>query len=142
MISKKKKITPLYCVTVILFLILTVGPFVWAFFISVTPEYEMFKNTMNMLPKEITWDNYKTLFQPISQQHIRLFRGLENSLKAVLCTLVIGVPAATVSAYTLSRMEFKGRQMIKNALLITMVIPVFATIIPSVSYTHLTLPTT
>lgn len=130
MISKKKRITPLYCITVILFLILTVGPFVWAFFISVTPEYEMFKNTMNMLPKEITWDNYKTLFDSISQQHIRLFRGLENSLKAVLCTLVIGVPAATVSAYTLSRMEFKGRQMIKNALLITMVIPVFATIIP------------
>ena len=35
-----------------------------------------------------------------------------------------------MSAYALSRMEFKGRRLIKNLLLITMVIPVMATIIP------------
>ena len=83
-----------------------------------------------MFPSEITWDNYLTLFDSISQQHIRLFRGLENSLKAVACTLVIGIPVAAVTAYTLSRMEFRGKKIIKNAILITMVIPVFATIIP------------
>lgn len=127
---KKNKISPLYYPAVIIFLILTVGPFIWAFLISVTPEYEMFKNTMNMLPKEVTWENYRTLLNPISQQHIRLFRGLSSSLRAVVCTLVIGVPIATVGAYTLSRIEFKGRSLIRNALLITMVIPVFATIIP------------
>lgn len=127
---KKKKITPLYIVTVMIFLLMTVGPFVWAFLISVTPEFEMFKNTESMLPSQITWDNYKTLFNSISQQHIRLFRGIENSMKAVACTLLVGIPAATVSAYALSRMEFKGKKFIKNALLITMVIPVFATIIP------------
>ena len=126
----KKKVSPLYWVAVVIFLVLTVGPFVWAFSISVTPEYEMFKNTMNMFPSEITWDNYLTLFDSISQQHIRLFRGLENSLKAVACTLVIGIPVAAVTAYTLSRMEFRGKKIIKNAILITMVIPVFATIIP------------
>lgn len=127
---KKNKISPLYYPAVIMFLILTVGPFIWAFLISVTPEYEMFKNTMNMLPKEVTWENYRTLLNPISQQHIRLFRGLSSSLRAVVCTLVIGVPIATVGAYTLSRIEFKGRSLIRNALLVTMVIPVFATIIP------------
>lgn len=106
----KKKVSPLYWVAVVIFLVLTVGPFVWAFSISVTPEYEMFKNTMNMFPSEITWDNYLTLFDSISQQHIRLFRGLENSLKAVACTLVIGIPVAAVTAYTLSRMEFGGEE--------------------------------
>lgn len=35
-----------------------------------------------------------------------------------------------MSAYALSRMEFPGRKLIKNTLLITMVIPVMATIIP------------
>lgn len=126
----KKRSSPFYWIAVIVFLIFTVGPFVWAFSISITPEYEMFKNSMNMFPTEITWDNYRTLFDVISQQHIRLFRGLENSLKAVGCTLLIGVPIASITAYTLSRMEFKGKQVIKNLILITMVIPVFATIIP------------
>lgn len=127
---RKKRVTPLYCITVAVFLILTVGPFVWAFLISVTPEFEMFKNTRNMLPQDVTWENYKILFRAAGQQHIRLFRGLENSLKAVACTLVIGIPVATVSAYVMSRMEFKGRKLLRNLLLITMVIPVFATIIP------------
>ena len=44
--------------------------------------------------------------------------------------LVIGIPIAMMSAYALSRMEFKGRKVIKNLFLITMVIPVMATIIP------------
>lgn len=126
----KKKISPFYWPAVAVFLLLTAGLFIWAFFISITPEYDMFKNSMNLIPKEITWDNYATLFRSISQQHIRLFRGLENSLKAVVCTLIIGVPVAAVTAYTLSRLEFRGKSFFRNIILITMVVPVFATIIP------------
>lgn len=51
-------------------------------------------------------------------------------MRAVGITLVIGIPIAMMSAYALSRMEFKGRKVIKNLFLITMVIPVMATIIP------------
>ena len=40
------------------------------------------------------------------------------------------MPISMMSAYALSKMEFRGRKIIKNALLITMVIPVMATIIP------------
>lgn len=127
---KRKKTSFFYWIAVVVFLIVVAGPFIWAFSISVTPEYEMFKNNMRMFPKEITWDNYAALFSTISQQHIRLFRGLQNSMKAVGCTLLIGLPIATISAYALGRMEFRGRKVIKNMILITMVIPVFATIIP------------
>lgn len=102
----------------------------WAFFVSVTPEHEMFKNTMNMFPSKPVLDNYKALLDVSNVNHIRLFTGIINSLKAVVCTLCIGIPIALVSAYVLTRMEFKGRKLIKNLLLITMVIPVFATIIP------------
>lgn len=45
-------------------------------------------------------------------------------------TLLVGIPICLMSAYTLSRIEFKGRKLIRNLLLITMVIPVMATIIP------------
>mgnify|MGYP002239087277 CR=1 FL=1 len=58
-----------------------------------------------------------------------LFAGIANSLKAVGMTLLVGIPICLMSAYTLSRMEFKGRKFIRNLLLITMVIPVMATII-------------
>lgn len=126
--TKKGKV--LYIIAVTVFLIFTAGPFIWAFFVSITPEFEMFKNTMNMFPKDATWNNYMTLFDSSSRQHNVLFQGMENSLKAVGITLLIGLPISLISAYVLARMEFKGKNLIKNAILITMVIPVFATIIP------------
>ena len=118
-----------YFLATILFLIFTVGPFVWTFMISVTPDYAIFAPTSKMLPESITFANYVELFSG-SRRGNAFFKGMYNSMRAVGITLVIGIPIAMMSAYALSRMEFKGRTVIKNLFLITMVIPVMATIIP------------
>ena len=118
-----------YIAALILFLIFTAGPFVWTFIISITPDHAMFAPTPELLPGEVTFENYKELFSG-GQRGSRFFESMYNSLRAVAITLCIGVPVAVMSAYALSRMEFKGRKVIKNLLLITMVIPVMATIIP------------
>ena len=123
------KIKKGYWIFMILFLICTVGPFVWGFLISVTPEYGMFGKSSSLLPEQITWDNYKILLGGGRQGQL-FFTGMLNSMKAVALTLLLGMPAALLSAYALARMEFQGRKLIKNMLLITMVIPVMATIIP------------
>lgn len=119
-----------YWIFLSFFLIFTLGPFLWTFFLSITPEYSMFSNKEGGLFGEITWANYQTLFQASSTQGNMLLRGMYNSLRAVGTTFLIGLPLSVLSAYVLSRMEFKGRIWIKNSLLITMVIPVMATIIP------------
>lgn len=118
-----------YIVATVLFLILTLGPFVWTFMMSITPDKAMFAPTTNLLPESITWENYATLFSG-GRKSDMYFTALANSMRAVGITLCIGIPVAMMSAYALSKMEFKGRKFIKNALLITMVIPVMATIIP------------
>lgn len=118
-----------YILALILFLVFTVGPFVWTFILSVTPDYAMFSPNGKLLPDHIIWDNYRELFSG-GQRGSRFFTGMLNSLKATVITLVIGIPAALMSAYALARMQFRGRKVIKNILLITMVIPVMATIIP------------
>ena len=118
-----------YIAALILFLIFAAGPFVWTFIISITPDHAMFAPTPELLPGEVTFENYKELFSG-GQRGSRFFESMYNSLRAVAITLCIGVPVAVMSAYALSRMEFKGRKVIKNLLLITMVIPVMATIIP------------
>lgn len=89
----------------------------------------MLAKTTALLPEAITWKNYIELFGE-SRKGQLLFTGIQNSLKAVGMTLLVGIPICLMSAYTLSRMEFKGRKLIRNLLLITMVIPVMATIIP------------
>lgn len=118
-----------YILATVLFLILTVGPFAWTFILSVTPDYAMFAPTSNLLPESVTFANYIELCSG-SRRGSAFFTGMYNSLRAVGITLCIGIPIAMMSAYVLSRMEFKGRILIKNLLLITMVIPVMATIVP------------
>lgn len=126
--SRRAKIV--YWITVILFVIISLGPIVWSFIISVTPESEMFKNTINFLPKNIIFDNYENLFT-VSGRKSKSFRmGMINSLKACATTIAIGIPVATLAAYALSRIRFRGKEIVRNLLLITMVIPVFTTIIP------------
>ena len=118
-----------YILILLVFLILVLGPFIWAFILSITPEHAMLAKTTSLLPEAITWKNYIELFGG-SRKGQLLFTGIQNSLKAVGMTLLVGIPICLMSAYTLSRIEFKGRKLIRNLLLITMVIPVMATIIP------------
>lgn len=118
-----------YIVSLLVFLFLVLGPFIWTFVISVTPEYAMFANTTDLLPEVVTFDNYMEIFSGGRRGGL-ILTGIVNSLKAVATTLIVGIPVCMLSAYALSRMEFKGRNLIRNLLLITMVIPVMATIIP------------
>lgn len=119
-----------YIIALALFLTLTLGPFIWTFILSVTPEYAMMEKTSGLFPDVVIYDNYRELLTEGTQRGSLLITGIKNALKAVGAALLIGIPIAMMSAYALSRMEFKGRRLIKNLLLITMVIPVMATIIP------------
>lgn len=119
-----------YWLFMAVFLICTIGPFVWAFLISVTPEYGMFAKTSGLLPDKLTLENYQILLGGTGRQGQLFITGMVNSLKAAALTLGLGIPAAFLSAYALARMDFKGRMLIKNMLLFTMVIPVMAAIIP------------
>ena len=119
-----------YLLALAVFLVLTLGPFLWTFVLSVTPEYAMMEKSTSLLPDVVTFDNYRELLTQGTRKGSVLIMGIKNALKAVGVTLALGIPIAMMSAYALSRMEFRGRRLIKNLLLIAMVIPVMATIIP------------
>lgn len=127
---RSRRIKTLYAIVLALFVIGSLGPIVWSFIISISPESEMFRNTQSFLPSEITFDNYKDLLTLSNRQSRSFMSGATNSLKACGMTMLIGIPTAVAAAYALSRMRFKGRIIIRNSLLLTMVIPVFTTIIP------------
>lgn len=123
-----KKIS--YILVVFLFLVFTLGPIIWCFIISISSESEMFASTTQFLPSNPTLENYQNLLSFNSRQSEMFMMGLKNSLSATALTIIIGLPVCLITAYALSRFRFKGRKVIKTALLITIVIPVFTTIIP------------
>lgn len=115
---------------VILFIAMTVIPIAWCFIMSISPENEMLKNTVNLFPSAPTLDNYRSLLFENTSFRTAFLKGLENSLTAVLLTEILIIPIAVCGGYALSRFRFCGRRGFRIGLLITMVIPVFATIIP------------
>lgn len=119
-----------FALTVLLFITFTLGPILWCLIISVSSEKEMLDNTLRMLPSKLYLDNYKLLLDFTSRQSEIFFRGLINSIKAVVLTLSVGIPISLMTAYSFSRFEFRGKKVIRSILLLTIVIPVFTTIIP------------
>lgn len=126
----KSKNGLIYYLTVILIIIFSLGPIVWCFILSITPEGDLLKQGTNLIPNTIIWDNYKQIFDLSSQEHQTTFIGLSNSIKVAAITLAIGVPITVITGYALSIYDFRGKNIFVNLLLLTIVIPVFTTIIP------------
>lgn len=126
----KPKRKTLYYFFVLLIFIFSFGPILWCFIISITPESEMLKANSGFLPDSLVFDNYIDLFNSSSNTHEAAFNGLFNSLKYASLTLLLGIPLSTITAYGLSRYEFKLKKLFLNSLLLTIVIPAFTTIIP------------
>lgn len=126
----KSKNGLIYYLTVILIIIFSLGPIVWCFILSITPEGDLLKQGTNLIPNTIIWDNYKQIFDLSSQEHQTTFIGLSNSIKIAAITLAIGVPITVITGYALSIYDFRGKNIFVNLLLLTIVIPVFTTIIP------------
>lgn len=90
-----------YIVSLLVFLFLVLGPFIWTFVISVTPEYAMFAKTTDLLPEVVTFDNYMEIFSGGRRGGL-ILTGIVNSLKAVATTLIVGIPVCMLSAYALN----------------------------------------
>ncbi len=120
----------LYVFALLIFLIFYLGPFIWTFIISITPDSMVLEKSLNFLPESTTYKNYLLLFDISSRQGKLLFSGMRNAIYASFVTIVLCIPVALLSAYALSRFKFFGKDFIKNSLLITMAIPIMATIIP------------
>ena len=120
----------LYALALILFLIFFLGPIIWTFIISITPDALVLEKSLNFLPRSFSFNNYKILLDISSRQGNLLFRGMNNAIYASFITIIICIPMGILSALALSRINFIGASFIKNSLLITMAIPVMATIIP------------
>lgn len=126
--KNKEKIIYVFFVAIIL--ILSLGPILWCLIISLTPESDMLVPSNHILPGHLIIDNYLSLFDPQTSEHQTLMVGLTSSLKLSALTLLIGVPVSTITGYALARFRFRLKGLYANIILLTTVIPAFATLIP------------
>lgn len=110
--------------TVLLLAALTfIYPFIWMIAATFKPEVEV--TNLSLLPSTFTLKSYVLVFQKIP-----ILRALLNSL--FVSTVATGsvLVFSSMVGYALSRLRFRGRDIIFGLILVTMMIPAQITLIP------------
>lgn len=118
------KILKITCLVVIA--IIQIFPLVWLFDFSLASSNELFTNGLLIIPKKIQWGNYVKAF--VDGNFLLYLRNslLINTL-AVILVLVISIMAA----FAITRMSWRLSPVVRNILLLGMMIPIHATILPN-----------
>ncbi|CAN7561841.1 carbohydrate ABC transporter permease [Paenibacillus sp. LjRoot56] len=99
-------------------------PLVWVFYESLKSNPEFFKDIWS-LPKQAQWSNYV-----IAWTEYGFGQSLLNTLYYVGGSLVVSLFFTTLNAYALTRMEFKGRQLIWGLIMLSLFLPGINALVP------------
>ena len=124
---KKSKIgKKILWLVLILVAVIQIFPLVWLVDFSLASSTEMFTSGLLIIPEKIQWGNYVKAFV---DGHFLLY--LKNSILinglAVLLVLLVSIMAA----FACRRMQWKLSGLVKTLLLMGMMIPIHATLLPN-----------
>jgi putative chitobiose transport system permease protein len=107
--------------------VITVFPFAWILLTSLKgPNDLIFSVPPQFLPNDPTLNNYAKVWDALPIPSFFL-----NSILASIAVVVLNVLVASLAAYPLAKMRFRGREAIFYLLLATLIVPVQLTYIPS-----------
>ena len=111
----------------VLYAVITLVPFIWAVSSSFKTLEEIVSGTINFIPKNFTFDNYKQIF--LEQE---LFpRWLLNSLIIGVAGTSLNLLFNSMAGYALARLSFPGRKTMFIIILAVLMIPAQVTMIPN-----------
>ena len=110
-------------------------PFIWMILSAFKTETEVMQLTPTLWPKELTFDNFRYLFE-----NMNFLVYLRNTIIIVICSF-FGLFLNAMAGYAFAKFKFKGRDKIFYLVLATMMIPGQVTMIPVyliLNFMHLT----
>ena len=115
-----------HCFMVLLSLTM-IYPFVWSVLSSFKTSEQLYGGSpLDLLPKPATLYNYERLFQVLP-----FGKFVINSFFLAVAMPICMIAVASLTAYALTRLEFKGRNILFLAFVATMMVPSHVTLIPN-----------
>ena len=107
------------------FLIWVLVPFYWMIVTSMRPNAEMYRVNISLFPKTITWDHYLQMFfdSPFPRQFL-------NSAIISVTTTILSMVIGSLGAFSITRLQFKGRGLFARLLIFGYLIPPTVLFIP------------
>jgi len=121
----KPKMGPGHWGGFVLILIWCLLPVVWILMVSLKPVAETTTGSPQFLPKTWTIQNYKDIFN-----NDDFLRALGNSFGIALIATFLAVAFATLAAYAIARLEFKGKRVVLSIALAIAMFPVVSLVGP------------
>jgi raffinose/stachyose/melibiose transport system permease protein len=115
----------LWC-ALILVAVVQIFPLVWLLDFSLASSTEMFTSGLLIIPKKLQWENYVNAFV---NGHFLLY--LKNSIIINGLAVILVIVVSIMAAFACRRMEWKLSGLVKTLLLMGMMIPIHATLLPN-----------
>ncbi|MET0419718.1 MAG: carbohydrate ABC transporter permease [Actinoplanes sp.] len=106
-----------------------IAPLVWMLLTSLKGPGEATQVPPTVLPQDPTLGAYDTLFAGNSQTPV--LRWFLNSMLAATGQALLILVVASMAAYALARMEFRGKNVVFGMIIATLFVPIFTLIIPN-----------
>lgn len=117
-------------ILITLILLWTMFPIYWALNTSFTTNGAAQSVPAHFVPSPFTTTNYKMLLSQGSGVRDQFWRSFLNATIESTLATVLTVAIALFAAYAFARLEFRGKRVILIGVLATLLLPVYATLIP------------
>jgi multiple sugar transport system permease protein len=125
-----RRVRPIAWYTVLIGLSLVfVAPLIWMAITAFKTPGEATRVPPTILPQEPTTNAFSILFGDNSQTPV--LRWFLNSILAATGQAVLVLVVASMAAYALARMEFRGKRVLFGMIIATLFVPIFTLIIPN-----------
>lgn len=125
--KKKSKITkPILWIVLIIVAVIQIFPLIWLLDFSLASSNEMFTNGLLVIPKKIQWGNYAKAFV---DGNFLLY--LKNSILINGLAVVLVILVSIMAAFACHRMKWKLSGLVQMLLLMGLMIPIHATLLPN-----------
>ena len=123
--KKSLKFRIIFYVSLVLLVLFSIGPIIWMLFSSLRPKNEFFMIPPTNFPKHWTVINYFLIFKDTA-----FFQFLLNSIWISAGTIVISTVVGILAAYSLTRFNYKGRNLFALFSLFAYMLPTILLVIP------------
>ena len=117
---------PLLWAVLILVAVVQIFPLIWLADFSLASSNEMFTSGLLVIPKKIQWGNYVKAF---IDGHFLLY--LKNSILINGLAVILVLLVSIMAGFACRRLNWKLRGLVKTLLLMGMMIPIHATLLPN-----------
>lgn len=113
-------------IVLVIVAVIQLFPLIWLVDFSLGSSNEMFTNGLLIIPERIRWDNYVKAFVDGNFLHYLRNSVLINTLAVILVVII-----SIMAAFACQRMKWKLKGLVSTLLVMGMMIPIHATLLPN-----------